>query len=43
MPVSLATVPEPEPRRFVIEGLIPEDDTSILYGDGGQGKSLLAL
>ena len=43
MPVSLATVLEPGPRRFVIEDLIPEGDTSILYGDGGQGKSFLAL
>jgi len=33
IPVSLATVPEPGPRRFVIEDLIPEGDTSVLYGD----------
>jgi RecA-family ATPase len=35
--------PEPDPRRFIIEGLIPAGSVTSLYGDGEQGKSYLAL
>ena len=31
------------PRIFVVEPLIPARNVSLLYGDGGLGKSLLAL
>lgn len=34
---------EPDPMRFVIEDFIPRDYPSLLYGDGGQGKSYKAL
>jgi len=34
---------EPEPMRFLLEDFIPEGYPTMLYGDGGQGKSLLAL
>lgn len=34
--------PEPPPMEFFIEGLIPEGFCTILYGDGGMGKSYLA-
>jgi RecA-family ATPase len=35
--------PEPEARRFLIAKLIPEGAVTSLYGDGGVGKSLVAL
>jgi RecA-family ATPase len=34
---------EPEPRRFAIAELVPDGAVTALYGDGGQGKSYLAL
>lgn len=34
---------EPEPRPEVVEGLIPEKSTTIVYADGGTGKSLWVL
>src|SRR4051812_4969045 len=33
---------EPAPRRFVVEGLIPDGAVTTLYGDGGMGKSYIA-
>ena len=36
-------MPEPVPRRFIIEDLIPENFITSLYGDGGTGKSFIAL
>jgi RecA-family ATPase len=33
---------EPPPREWVIEGLIPKRTVTLLSGDGGVGKSLLA-
>lgn len=41
-PVSLQGKPIPE-RRWVVEDLIPFFCTTALYGDGGTGKSLLAM
>jgi hypothetical protein len=35
--------PEPQPRRSIIEGLMPDGALTILFGDGGLGKSYLAL
>lgn len=31
------------PRRWLVDGLIPVGDAVLCYGDGGTGKSLLAL
>lgn len=42
-PVRLADQPEPGPRVDLVEGIIPKGFPSLLYGDGGQGKSYLAL
>lgn len=33
----------PVPRRYLVEGLIPESYPALFYGDGGVAKSLLAL
>lgn len=33
----------PEPGRWLVDGLIPHGETSIVFGDGGAGKSLFAL
>src|ERR1700689_4535206 len=37
--VEVWKLPEPEPRRSIIEGLMPEGALTILFGDGGLGKS----
>ena len=42
-PVSVWKLPEPPPRKNVLEGLVPDGAVTILYGDGGLGKSYLAL
>jgi hypothetical protein len=42
-PIRISDLEEPPPRREVVGGAIPEGATTILYGDGGQGKSLVAL
>ncbi|VTZ28458.1 ATPase [Methylocella tundrae] len=39
---SLARAPAPE-RRWLVPGMIPLEKTTLLYGNGGDGKSLLAL
>ncbi|HEV3176024.1 MAG TPA: AAA family ATPase [Stellaceae bacterium] len=44
-PIDLASwdgEPVPE-RRWIVEGMIPERNVTLLGGDGGLGKSLLAL
>lgn len=41
--VKVCEQQEPPPRQFVIEGLVPDRAVTSLYGDGGQGKSYLAL
>jgi len=43
MVVSIADCTEPPPRRWLVQKLIPEGAASSLYGDGGVGKSNLAL
>jgi len=35
--------PEPDPRQSIVAGLMPEGALTILFGDGGLGKSYLAL
>lgn len=39
---DLEGVPLPE-RRWIVEGLIPDENVTDLSGDGGTGKSLLAM
>jgi hypothetical protein len=41
--VRLSELPEPAARRFFVAGLIPEKVVTTLYGDGGLGKSYVAL
>jgi hypothetical protein len=42
-PIAVCKMPEPHARRFVVPGLLPEGALSILFGDGGLGKSYIAL
>lgn len=35
--------PEPSPRQYIVEGLIPAGRITSLFADGGTGKSYLAL
>lgn len=41
--VKLADVKPPGPRRYVLQGLVLEAYVTLLHGDGGVAKSLLAL
>ncbi len=41
--VSLGTVARPKPRRWVVKDLFPRGHMSLIYGEGGKAKSLLAL
>jgi AAA domain len=41
--IAACDMPEPEARRYVVPGLMPDGALTILYGDGGLGKSYLAL
>jgi hypothetical protein len=41
--VRFSEMGPPEPRRYLVEGLIPEAYPTVLYGDGGVAKSMLAL
>ena len=34
---------QPPPREWLVPGIIPQNTVSLLYGDGGTGKSLVAL
>ncbi|MHC3128065.1 hypothetical protein OB03_12600, partial [Brevundimonas sp. GN22] len=34
---------EPDPREFLVDDLIPNGCVTALYGDGGSGKTLLAM
>src|SRR5690606_31010764 len=34
---------EPPPRRWLVPELMPRGNVTLLYGDGGLGKSTLAL
>ncbi|WP_188311936.1 bifunctional DNA primase/polymerase [Salinarimonas soli] len=40
---ALLAYRNPPPREWLVEGLIPRKKTTLLMGDGGVGKSLLAL
>lgn len=41
--VRFNEIPDPGPRRYLLDGLIPEDYPVVLHGDGGVAKSMLAL
>lgn len=41
--VKVWEIPEPPARPHVLEGLVPDGAVTTLYGDGGVGKSYLAL
>jgi hypothetical protein len=34
---------DPKPREYLVEGLVPKAHTTIIFGDGGSAKSVLAL
>lgn len=38
-----AHLPEPSPRAFRVDPLVPEGAVTVLYGDAGLGKSFIAL
>jgi len=40
---AFADMPPPEPRRYLVEGIVPEAYPTMIYGDGGVAKSMLAL
>jgi putative DNA primase/helicase len=41
--VRFNEIPDPEPRRYLLEGLIPQGYPTLLHGEGGSAKSMLAL
>lgn len=41
--VKVWEMPEPPPRDWAVEGIIPTGAVTSLFGDGGRGKSYLAL
>ncbi len=41
--VRFNEIPDPGPRRYLLEGLIPEGYPTLLHGDGGVAKSMLLL
>jgi len=40
---AFVDMPPPEPRRYLVEGIVPEAYPTMIYGDGGVAKSMLAL
>lgn len=40
--LEISALPEPEPRGWVVPDLLPEGAVSILFGDDGTGKSIVA-
>jgi RecA-family ATPase len=42
-PVCVADFPEPPPRKWIVADIVPQGATTILHGDGGVGKSLVAM
>jgi AAA domain len=41
--VRFNEIPDLGPRRYLLEGLVPEGYPTLLHGDGGVAKSMLAL
>jgi AAA domain len=42
-PADWETNPQPEPRKWVVPGYIPDETVTLFYADGGTGKSYLKL
>lgn len=42
-PIPLSSISDPKPKKYIIDDFIPENYPSNLYGESGQGKSLMAL
>ncbi len=40
---AFVDMPAPEPRRYLVSGIVPEAYPTMIYGDGGVAKSMLAL
>jgi hypothetical protein len=40
---AFAEMPPAEPRRYIVEDIVPEAYPTMIYGDGGVAKSLIAL
>ena len=40
--VAVLRLPEPEPRRWLLPGFVPEHTVTLWFGDDGSGKSTLA-
>jgi RecA-family ATPase len=36
-------MPAPEPRRYLVDGIVPEAYPTMIYGDSGVAKPMLAL
>jgi hypothetical protein len=41
--VRFNEIPDPGPRRYLLAELVPEGYVTLLHGDGGVAKSMLAL
>lgn len=41
--LDLSAVVDDGPTKYIVPGLIPAEETTVIYGDGEGGKSLLAL
>lgn len=41
--VRFNEIPDPGPRRYLLADLVPEGYITLLHGDGGVAKSMLAL
>lgn len=41
--IRLCDVAEPEPMTFIVEDFVPENYPTLVFGDGGQGKSYIML
>jgi hypothetical protein len=41
--VNLRTIPAPPQLRYLVEPLLPEGETTVIFGDGEAGKSLFSL
>ena len=42
-PVYFCDRPTPRPQQWIVPDFVPERHLAVLYGDGGAGKSYLAL
>ena len=43
IPVRFADMAPPDPREYLVEGVMPKGHAATLFGDGGSAKSTLAL